>query len=986
MLKFQRLASSYAQSKVLRKYPVGGIIHGYEIRRILPVPELKLTAVDLVHNQTGSEHLHIDRDDKNNVFSIAFKTNPPDATGVPHILEHTTLCGSEKYPVRDPFFKMLNRSLANFMNAMTAHDYTFYPFATTNKSDYENLRDVYMDATLNPLLKAEDFFQEGWRLEHNDLTDPKSDIGFKGVVYNEMKGQISNANYYFWIKFQESIYPSLNNSGGDPTKITDLKYEDLIDFHAKNYHPSNSRTFTYGNFALDDTLKFLDDSFSGYGKRSKNDNILLPVNIDKTIKIKEKGQIDPLLSGDRQVKSSITWACGSPDNYYETFLLGVLGNLLIEGHSSPFYKSLIESGIGSQYSVNTGMESTTAMNFFTIGAQGLSTVEEFRSVVQNTIKEVLKSKFDNKKIEAILQQIELSKKDQKSDFGLQILYSIIPGWSSSRDPFENLLLDETLSRFREDWESQGNKLFVDLINKHILGKPYFEFTIEGSEDFTSIIEKEEASRLESKIAKLNEEDKDVIFKRGQLLQENQNRKEDHTCLPSLNISDIPRVSDVYEVEIKPDTMNRITDTNGITYITGKRNLDNVIPQELYPYLPLFSDSLTHLGTSREDYSDIENSIKLFTGGISAHVDVTSDPISMKPNLLFLFDGWALNSKTNHITEYWEKLLLNTDFKKHGDKLKVLIRSLVSSNTSSIADSGHSYARGFSGAHISVSKSIDETLSGISQVKFINRLSALLDDENEFQEKIVNKLIEIQKLVINSNGMKYFITTDSSTQSLKVEEEIGKFNNKLPKTGDFVGMEASKFPKLESKNGTYSTLIDFPFQVHYTSSCLSGISYTHKDGAPLQVLANMLTFKHLHREIREKGGAYGGGATYSALDGIFGFYSYRDPNPLNSLETFSKSGNYVMNHAQWGQSDINEAKLTIFQQIDAPISRKSEGTTLFHSGVTDEMRQTRREQLLDVTLNDIQMVAEKYIGNKSSVNTVIGSVIKGKTVEPLWEIK
>lgn len=986
MLKFQRLASSYAQSKVLRKYPVGGIIHGYEIRRILPVPELKLTAVDLVHNQTGSEHLHIDRDDKNNVFSIAFKTNPPDATGVPHILEHTTLCGSEKYPVRDPFFKMLNRSLANFMNAMTAHDYTFYPFATTNKSDYENLRDVYMDATLNPLLKAEDFFQEGWRLEHNDLTDPKSDIGFKGVVYNEMKGQISNANYYFWIKFQESIYPSLNNSGGDPTKITDLKYEDLIDFHAKNYHPSNSRTFTYGNFALEDTLKFLDDSFSGYGKRSKNDNILLPVNIDKTIKIKEKGQIDPLLSGDRQVKSSITWACGSPDNYYETFLLGVLGNLLIEGHSSPFYKSLIESGIGSQYSVNTGMESTTAMNFFTIGVQGLSTVEEFRSVVQNTIKEVLESKFDNKKIEAILQQIELSKKDQKSDFGLQILYSIIPGWSSSRDPFENLLLDETLSRFREDWESQGNKLFVDLINKHILGKPYFEFTIEGSEDFTSMIEKEEASRLESKVAKLNEEDKDVIFKRGQLLQENQNRKEDLTCLPSLNISDIPRVSDVYEIKIKPDTMTRITDTNGITYIRGKRNLDNVIPQELFPYLPLFSDSLTHLGTSREDYSDIENSIKLFTGGISAHVDVTSDPISMKPNLLFLFDGWALNSKTNHITEYWEKLLLNTDFKKHGDKLKVLIRSLVSSNTSSIADSGHSYARGFSGAHISVSKSIDETLSGISQVKFINRLSALLDDENEFQEKVVDKLIEIQKLVINSNDMKYFITTDSSTQILKVEEEIGKFNNKLPKTGDFVGMEASRFPKLESKNGTYSTLIDFPFQVHYTSSCLSGISYTHKDGAPLQVLANMLTFKHLHREIREKGGAYGGGATYSALDGIFGFYSYRDPNPLNSLETFSKSGNYVMNHAQWGQSDINEAKLTIFQQIDAPISRKSEGTTLFHSGVTDEMRQTRREQLLDVTLNDIQMVAEKYIGNKSSVNTVIGSVIKGKTVEPLWEIK
>lgn len=208
MLRFQRFASSYAQAQAVRKYPVGGIFHGYEVRRILPVPELRLTAVDLVHSQTGAEHLHIDRDDKNNVFSIAFKTNPPDSTGVPHILEHTTLCGSVKYPVRDPFFKMLNKSLANFMNAMTGPDYTFFPFSTTNPQDFANLRGVYLDSTLNPLLKQEDFDQEGWRLEHKNITDPESNIVFKGVVYNEMKGQISNANYYFWSKFQQSIYPS----------------------------------------------------------------------------------------------------------------------------------------------------------------------------------------------------------------------------------------------------------------------------------------------------------------------------------------------------------------------------------------------------------------------------------------------------------------------------------------------------------------------------------------------------------------------------------------------------------------------------------------------------------------------------------------------------------------------------------------------------------------------------------------------------------
>ncbi|KAH1598013.1 Mitochondrial presequence protease, partial [Aspergillus fumigatus] len=241
---------------------VGEKLHGFTVQEKKHVPELHLTAVRLKHDKTDADYLHVAREDKNNVFGIGFKTNPPDATGVPHILEHTTLCGSEKYPIRDPFFKMLPRSLSNFMNAFTSADHTTYPFATTNRQDFQNLLSVYLDATLHPLLKEEDFRQEGWRLGPEDprsiLTQGEQskgnlqseDVVFKGVVYNEMKGQISDANYLYYIKYRESICPSLNNSGGDPQYITDLTHQQLVDFSKRNYHPSNAKILTYGDMPL----------------------------------------------------------------------------------------------------------------------------------------------------------------------------------------------------------------------------------------------------------------------------------------------------------------------------------------------------------------------------------------------------------------------------------------------------------------------------------------------------------------------------------------------------------------------------------------------------------------------------------------------------------------------------------------------------------------------------------------------------------------
>lgn len=984
MLRFQRYASSYAQSRVLRKYPVGGLIHGYEVRRILPVPELRLTAVDLVHERTGSEHLHIDRDDKNNVFTIGFKTNPPDATGVPHILEHTTLCGSDKYPVRDPFFKMLNRSLSNFMNAMTGPDYTFYPFSTTNRADFANLRDVYVDATFNPLLKPEDFYQEGWRLEYSDVKDRSSDIVFKGVVYNEMKGQVSNADYYFWVKFQESIYPSLNNSGGDPQKITDLFYQGLVEFHRANYHPSNAKTFTYGNFPLEESLQRLDEEFGKFGKRKKANKQLLPTSISRDVEVRKGGQADPMLPAERQLKTSMTWLCGEPQDTYETFLLRVLTNLIMDGQASIFYQRLIESGMGLDFSVNSGLDSASAANFITVGLQGVQDVDEFRKTVRDIFAEVANGPFNRQRIEAIIQQLELSKKDHKSDFGLQLACSLIPSWTNKIDPFESLLFDEILERLREDLEQKGDSLFQDLVKKYIVDKPSFQFTMEPVEDFSQRLEAEEKERLSRKVDQLDNNDREVVYKRGLLLQEKQNAKEDLSCLPSVKVSDIPRKEDTFEIGRQdPNIWTRVTDTNGISYLRAKRELSNSVPLELYPYLPLFADSLTSLGTSTEEYSDIEDAMKLHTGGVSTMIDVSSDPVTTRPHLFFRVSGWSLNSKTEHVFDLWKKLLLETDFQKHSAKLKILIRALASNNASAVAEAGHSFARDHASASLSASRAIIESMSGVGQLQLINKLNALLDDEESFQREVVDKLVELKDRVISLQGLEFFVTTDSDPMVSSLAKQISQFESQLPQTVYGDGLDPAKFPLLPHKP---STLINFPFQVHYAARSLPGVSYVHEDGAPLQVLANLLTFKHLHREVREKGGAYGGGASYSALEGTLNFFSYRDPHPLQSLATFETSGKHALQEAQWNSADLDEAKLTIFQRLDSPISRKSEGVSLFYSGVTDEMKQKRRQQLLDVSKGDVDKVAEKYLLNKDGSNAVVGPAIEGETVPPNWQIK
>ncbi|ODV96488.1 hypothetical protein PACTADRAFT_49825 [Pachysolen tannophilus NRRL Y-2460] len=998
-------APRYDVDKMMAKYPIGLEANGFKVQRVVVVPEFSLTAVELSHERTGALHLHIDRDDKNNVFGIIFKTNPPNKTGVAHILEHTTLCGSEKYPVRDPFFKMLNRSLANFMNAMTAHDHTFYPFATTNKIDYKNLTDVYLDSTLKPLLREEDFQQEGWRLENENLKDKESPLIFKGVVYNEMKGQVSNSSYFFWIKFQESIYPSLNNSGGDPTKITDLTYWDLLDFHKQNYHPSNSKIFTYGDLKLIDILEKLNKNFKNFGKRS-NKNIVkkhMPLLESKNIII--EGPIDTMVPLDKQFKTSITWYAGDPKDVYNTFLLKILSTLLNDGHSAPFYQELIEKGIGIDFSINSGVESMPEINLFTVGLQGLNeeNSNKLEEIINDILIKVIEKGFESKRIQAIIQQLEISKKMESAEFGMNLLYSLIPGWVNDVDPLEMLKFNETIAKLNKDFIKKGDKIFIELIEKYLIKKPNFKFSMKPAENFQDLIIKEEQLRLNSKIKNLNDNEKKLLYERALKLENLQNEKEDLKCLPTLTVNDIPTRGDFVKVDVNE---NNITNskcykrfspkTNGLTYFRALKTLGTEIPVDLIPYLPLFTECLTNLGTTDKSMSELEEEIKLYTGGISSSVSVSSSPFNIdEPILRFVLTGVAQNKNFNSVLKIWNTLLKETDFEKNLSKLSILIKSLANDNLNEIISSGHSFAKSYSSSKFSSKAVIDESLNGIKQVEFLNKLNKW-NEEGLLLEKVVPNLIKLQELIVNKDNFRIMLTCDESI-ALTNEKLADDFINGLPsRTGkinsDKPTWSSLLLPSTLTKGSRFKNLIEIPSQVNFTSLSRPGIPYVTKDGASLQILSQILTFKKLHKEIREKGGAYGGGSSYDAINGIFNFYSYRDPNPTNSLQQFNDvMNNYIDKSFATTESfalleevsddslittrDLDQAKLSIFQQIDAPISVREEGLNYFVHGINDQIRQERRDHLLNADLNDIKSAAEKFLvhGEGPTSEVIIGTL-------------
>lgn len=964
----------YAAVTDIDAYPKPGeSIHGFTLKQIKHVPELHLTALRLEHEKTGAEYLHVARDDKNNVFAINFKTNPTDRTGLPHILEHVTLCGSEKYPVRDPFFKMMPRSLANFMNAFTSSDYTSYPFATTNQQDFQNLSSVYLDATLHPLLKHSDFLQEGWRLGPEDPRQAATEenVRFKGVVYNEMKGQMSDASYLFYIRFREHLFPSLFNSGGDPEVMTELTHEQLVDFSRKHYHPSNAKIFSYGSLSLAEHLQYVDETISKFEPASPDSDIKLPIDLSNgPLSFEVTGPMDTMQPTDRQYKSSITWMGCPPSDIVETFCVSITMSLLMNGYGSPLYQGLIESGLGTNFSPNSGYDSSTGIGTISIGLDGMRNedVSGLKEAIQTVLRERAGEAFLPHKIEGYMHQLELSLKHKTANFGMGLLEKTLPGWFNGVNPMDALAWNDIIDAFKLRLEDEN--YLPGLVNKYFLNDQCMQFTMTPSEGYGPRLESQEEERRKAKleiVKKTASSPEAALTKLGQqelelLGEQESSQHKNLDTLPTLHVGDIAR-----EKEKKPrhystiggvNSLWRETSTNGITYFQAKHLLKD-LPEELRLLMPLFTESLMRLGTKTKSVGDLEAEILLKTGGISIAPFVAPEPWSLdKYNEGLLLDGYALDRNVPAMFDLLRTLLLEIDFSdaKAVAAIQELLESKTSGALDAVAESGHHFAVTSASAALTRRGRIQDQLSGLTQIESTARmLDAARRDPSSLQE-VVQKLQKIQSMAIsNSSALSLRVVCEPDSVATN-QKLIQGFLGQLPKGSQTPAASSDAVPGSSLSRRTF---FDLPFQVSYTGTCLQTAPYSSPDKAPLTVLGQLLVHNFLHPEVREKGGAYGASASASPISGLFTMSSYRDPNPRNSLSVFQRAGVYARDK-EWSSRELEESKLSIFQGIDAPRSVSSEGSKEFMYGITEDMDQKMRENLLDVTKQDVQRVAQKYL--------------------------
>ncbi|KAG5678430.1 hypothetical protein PVAND_008104 [Polypedilum vanderplanki] len=975
-LKYTTLAQQKINSQ--ETFTPGKEYHGFLCKRVEYIPDFNMYAMIFEHEKTGLQYVHIERNDSNNLFSINFRTTPFDSTGLPHILEHSVLCGSKRFPVRDPFFKMLNRSLATFMNAMTGPDYTLYPFSSTNEKDYRNLQQIYMDAVFNPNLKYLDFLQEGWRLENKNLDDKNSEFIFKGVVYNEMKGAFAENSQVFGQHLFNKLLPEHTYqfvSGGDPKDIPSLKHQDLVDFHKKYYHPSNSRIISYGNFELKKNLTYVNEYLKDYDKiDSTYSKVPNQTRWSEPKKAKITCRYDNMGAPiQKQNQIAVGYLMNDICDIYETFVLHVLTELMIKGPNSYFYKSLIEPNISGGYNSMTGYDNTIKDTMLTIGLQDVDK-NDFDKVLQifdATIDEAIEKGFERKHLNSVLHNLELQMRHQTTKFGLGLLFNLTPLLNHNGDVIEAMKLSKQINMLKENIKHNPKYLQEKVQQYFKHNRHKLILSMEPDEEFEAKFAEIERKNLAEKVKNLTEIDRQKVFDDGKLLASVQKAKEDVNILPCLKIDDIktPEKSELVfsEIEKMPLQLCK-TDTNGIVYFSGILDA-SCLNDNQRKLLPLFAEIVAQFGTKKHNFRDFDNLVASKTAGLGFGVHLAE---SIENNQLYelglQFGSYALKENSKDMFEIFTDLLTTVEFNDI-QRFEMLVENYLSNLSVGIAQSGHLYAIQNASGLVTESAQLRESMIGIEHLNYMKKLLQTKSSEEILQEikTISSKLLQKRPVRCALN------LSENDEENSKKHTEIFLNALKLDKTD----IHWNKSSLLSSKSR--HNIMHIP--VNYCAKTINTVPYTHDDFPILRVLARILSAKYLLPVIREQNGAYGAGSKLG-FDGLFSFFSYRDPNSIKTLSTFDNSFNWIMANVNKiiDEQTLFEAKLGVLQQLDAPVSAKDKGMETFKFRVTHEIFSKHRTRVLNASIDNIKYVSEKYLSNDNK--NVVGKSVIGPANEEL----
>uniref|UniRef100_A0A672JR63 Presequence protease, mitochondrial n=1 Tax=Salarias fasciatus TaxID=181472 RepID=A0A672JR63_SALFA len=865
---------------------------------------------------------------------------------------------------------MLNRSLSTFMNAFTASDYTMYPFSTQNGKDFQNLLSVYLDAVFFPCLREQDFWLEGWRLENENPTDPSSPLVFKGVVFNEMKGVFSDNERLYIQHLQNKLYPDHTYSvvsGGEPLAIPDLTWEQLKQFHATHYHPSNARFFTYGDLPLEPHLKQIEEEALSRFERI-DPNTEVPSQPHWTAPREDHVTCGPdALAPDpaRQNTLCVSFLLGDITDTFEAFTLNLLSSLMISGPNSPFYKTLIEPKIGTDFSCSVGYDGSTKEASFSVGLQGMAEedTEKVKQIISQTIDDIIKDGFEEERIEALLHKIEIQMKHQSTNFGLSLASYVASSWNHDGDPVELLRISDSVARFRKELEE--NPRFLQDKVKHYFKENTHRLTLSMSPD-QAYLEKQamaEEEKLRKKVQDLSDSDRQDIYEKGLELLAAQSKTQDASCLPALKVSDIEPSIPLTPVQIGSAGSVPVQyceqPTNGLVYFRAMCSL-NTLPEDLRLYVPLFCSVITKMGCGALDYRQQAQQMELRTGGMSVSTQVIPDSTEMDAfEQGILLSSSCLDRNLPHMFRLWSDIFNRYSSQSAGDD-------------------------GGAGAG-------DLQRDG-SGVRFMKRVAEMSD-----LSPVIRTLSRIKIQLLNPENMRCAVNAtpqkmgDTAAQVYYVRgfvrcveiftgriKAAHSFNRRKPLS--VLTLQEVNFQPCQMK-----TFFQLPFTVNFVSESIRTVPFCHQDYASLSILARMMTAKFLHGEIREKGGAYGGGARMGS--GLFSFYSYRDPNSVQTLSAFHRGVDWAKS-GRFTQQDIDEAKLSVFSAVDSPVAPSDKGMGRFLSGVTDEMKQGHRQRLFAVSHHNLVDVAERYLGagQRTCGIAILGPENDAIKKDPSWIMK
>jgi len=965
--------------------------HGFILMSDEYLAEYKIQAKLFRHELTGAELLSLSNQDENKVFGITFRTPPWDSTGVAHILEHSVLCGSRKFPVKEPFVELLKGSLQTFLNAFTYPDKTCYPVASQNLQDFYNLVDIYMDAALHPLLEKHTFDQEAW---HYELNDPADDLIFKGVVFNEMKGVYASADSLIGEHSQRVLFPDITyglDYGGDPRHIPDLTWEQLVAFHKKYYHPSNSRIYFYGDDDVDERLRRMNEYLKEYSRKPVDSAIPLQSN---DTKLPNRVTLPyPASAGDEQADLYLTvnWRLTEGRNMEETLGLFLLDDILTETPASPLRKALIDSELGEDLT-GSGLETQIRQLFFSTGLKGIEPGNEDKvvSLIDDTLKKLVSEGIDPKTIEAVINTAEFNFRELNTGNyprGLSMMVTTMQTWLYDGDPLLPLRYSQPLDAIKKRIAS-GEKYFESLINQWLLNNPHRTVLILRPDPaLQDRLNREESAKLAAIKASWTKEQIDAAVAHTQALKKRQSTPDSPEalkCIPSLSRQDLERKN-----KVLPISVDNVSDvpllfhdlpTQGISYLDVGFNLA-VVPDELLSLVPLWARALLETGTKTEDFVELTQRIGRLTGGIDPEL-YTSTVCGTSNAVAWVFlRGKSVDEKLPDLLHILQDVIASARLKNR-ERIRQIILEEKAGLESNIIPAGHRFVAQRLRARFNLADWIQENLGGITYLDVLRNLSAEVDTN---WPDLLNRLTRIHTLLTCRNNMMVNLTAEGQTRT-RAESLIASFINCL-EARPAVNADRHNFHSAESDSPEGMII---PAQVNYIGKGLNLHQHGLQVNGHTLVINRYLRTAWLWDQVRVQGGAYGGFSMIDYRSGQFSMVSYRDPNTQKTLDIYDRTAEYLLN-LNADRDEIDRAVIGAIGDLDTYLLPDAKGFISMGrhlSSDADSRRQQLRDEVLSTKLEHFHTFGEQLsIFSKSGKTVLMGSkenlsVIPGIQLKPV----